>query len=280
MTAFEPTFCGLMPHPPIIVPSVGGDRHAECRATYDACRLFARRLMGSKPRRLFLVSPHSPRRQRSFGLWGGERLRGDLARFGAAGARVDLANDPEQLAALEAALKAEGLECWTIPPHGHEPGLDQGAFLDHGAVIPLWFLQQAGWEGPTVVASLPWQCEPEHLETFGRALSSALDALAEPTAVVASGDMSHRLLPGAPAGYDPKAIEFDHQLTDLAGRGALDRFASIDSTLREQAAEDAADTCILVASALGNRPRGAEVLSYEHPFGVGYLVAIFWDATV
>jgi len=32
-----------------------------------------------------------------------------------------------------------------------------------------------------------------------------------------------------------------------------------------------------VASALGFRAHGNEVLSYEHPFGVGYLVAVFHD---
>ena len=29
-TAVEPAFCGLFPHPPIIVPEVGRDRLADC----------------------------------------------------------------------------------------------------------------------------------------------------------------------------------------------------------------------------------------------------------
>lgn len=277
MTPFEPTFCGLMPHPPIVVPAVGGRRHGECRATYEACRQLARRVVGSRPGRLVLVSPHSPRRHRAFGLWKGARLVGDLARFGAPGARVDLANDNELVSVLESLTRATGIASWPISPTGHEPGLGPDAFLDHGAVIPLWFLQEAGWDGPTTVASLPWECEPTELAAFGRTLARALDQLGEPAAVVASGDMSHRVLPEAPAGFHPRAVEFDRQLTEMARLGALDRFATLDPELRELAAEDAADTCILVTATHDHQARGAEVLSYEHPFGVGYLVAVFWD---
>ena len=295
MPAFAPTFCGLLPHPPIIVPAVGQERHAECRATYDACRELARRLAASLPQRIFVVSPHSPRRARAFGFWDGDRLRGDLARFGAPEAGVDLPNDTSLRRPLEQALETAGEALWSIPPHGHEPGLDREAFLDHGAVIPLWFLAEAGWTGPTAVVSLPIQCRPDRLRRFGRALAQALNALGEPAALVASGDMSHRVLPGAPAGFHPRAVEFDHQLTELIRRGDLEAIATIDPELRELAAEDAADTSILVtatleaaaleaatleAATLENRARGAEVLSYEHPFGVGYLVAVFDAGTL
>ncbi|MEE8523460.1 MAG: class III extradiol dioxygenase subunit B-like domain-containing protein [Thermoanaerobaculia bacterium] len=260
----EPAFCGLFPHPPIVVPEVGRERHGECRPTYDACREFARRLVASEPDRLLVVSPHSPRARRAFGLWSGDRLQGNLGRFGAPRAAVDLANDPQAVAALAGAAGAHGVETWTIPS---EP-------LDHGAVIPLWFVQEAGWDGPTSIASLPWSDDPRTMEAFGRTVADAFAPLAGSTALIASGDMTHRALPGAPAGYHPRAVEFDRTLTDLVRQGRLADISAIDPGLRKDAAEDAADTSI-IAAAIGFRPRGAEVLSYEHPFGVGYLVAVF-----
>ncbi len=261
----EPAFCGLFPHPPIVVPDVGRERHDDCRDTYDACLEFARRLVASRPSRLFLVSPHSPRARRAFGLWSGERLQGSLGRFGAPQAAVDLANDPQAVSALEEAAANHGVDTWTIPT---EP-------LDHGAVIPLWFVQEAGWDGPTSIASLPWSDDPRTMETFGRTVAAAFAPLSGPTALIASGDMTHRAIPGAPAGYHPRAVEFDETLTDLVRQGRLADIAGIDPGLRKDAAEDAADTSIIAAAAIGFRPREAEVLSYEHPFGVGYLVAVF-----
>lgn len=267
MTTIAPAFCGLLPHPPIIVPEVGRDRLDECRSTEQACRDFARRLVELRPGRLFMVSPHSPRQGQAFGLWSG-RLRGDLGRFGAPGSGIELTNDSQAGEALRRAAKDRGIETWAIP---EEP-------LDHGAVVPLWFLSQAGWQGPTTLVSLPWRPTPELMATFGRAVAQGFAALDGSAALVASGDMSHRVKPDAPAGYHPRAVEFDHALTDLIRSGRLDEISTIDPELRELAAEDAADSSLIVASAIGYRPRGARVLSYEHPFGVGYLVAIFRDS--
>lgn len=267
MTAVQTAFCGLLPHPPIIVPEVGRERLDDCRGTVDACRDFARRMMAARPDRLFMVSPHSPRQGSAFGVWAGERLRGDLGRFGAPGSAVDLSNDPEMTLALRRTAGRQGLATWSISP---EP-------LDHGAVVPLWFLVEAGWDGPTCLTSLPWRATPDVMEAFGRALGEATAGAGGRAALVASGDMSHRCKPDAPAGFHPRAVEFDRALTDLVAAGRLDAIGSIDTELRELAAEDAADSSQIVAAAIGYRPHGEEVVSYEHPFGVGYLVAVFHD---
>ncbi|MCP3958083.1 MAG: hypothetical protein GY719_09540 [bacterium] len=264
----DTAFCGLLPHPPIIVPEVGRERLEECRSTERACRDFADRMMATRPDRLFMVSPHSPRRGGDFGLWTGERLRGDLGRFGAPGSNIDLPNDPMLANSLRAAAYSDGLGTWSIS--GSEP-------LDHGAVVPLWFLAQAGWQGPTCIASLPWSEDPGVMQAFGRALATALASLDGRAALIASGDMSHKVLPGAPAGFHPRAVEFDHALRDLVAEGALDRLSEIDPELRRLAAEDAADSSMIVAAAIDYRAHGVEVVSYEHPFGVGYLVAVFHD---
>ena len=267
MTSVHPAFCGLLPHPPIIVPDVGRERLKDCLNTVEACRDLARRMIAVRPDRLFMVSPHSPRQGQAFGLWGGERLRGDLGQFGAPDSRVDLPNDPAMIDAIARAAAGLGLTTWSIAP---EP-------LDHGAVVPLWFLVEAGWDGPTCLASLPWKATPDIIETFGRALAQAVAPLAGRPALIASGDMSHRVKPEAPAGYHPRAVEFDRALTDLIAAGRLDAIGSIDAELRELAAEDAADASRIVAAAIDYQPHGEEVISYEHPFGVGYLVALFHD---
>ena len=267
MTPVQPALCGLLPHPPIIVPDVGRERLVDCMSTVNACRDFARRMVANRPDRLFMVSPHSPRQGNAFGLWSGDRLQGDLSRFGASGSAVDLPNDPAMVEALARATEARGLTTWSILPGP----------LDHGAVVPLWFLVEAGWDGPTCLASLPWNPTPTGMGTFGHALAAAVATLTGRPALVASGDMSHRCKPDAPAGFHPRAIEFDRTLTDLIAEGRLDAIGAIDPELRELAAEDAADASQIVAAAIGYRPHSEEVISYEHPFGVGYLVAVFHD---
>ena len=90
------------------------------------------------------------------------RLRGSLTRFGAPQAAVDFENDTTLLDAIAAAAHAVGLTTWDI----HD------AALDHGTVVPLWFLAEAGWDGRTVVLALNYPgsgLEP----LFGQAVARA-----------------------------------------------------------------------------------------------------------
>ncbi len=259
----------LLPHPPIIVPSVGGERGLECRSTTDACRRLARRIVASGPDRLFLVSPHAPREHLAYGIWSGERLSGDLGAFGCPEVAVDLPNDVALGRHLEAGGSDRGIE---LQPITHRS-------LDHGSVVPLWFLVEAGWAGPTCIASLPVAGDARRHATLGEALATATAAQGGRTALVASGDMSHRVLPGAPAGHHPRALEFDELVCAEVESRRLDRIANIDLGLRGLAAEDVVDSTALVIAATPSPRRGVELLSYEHPFGVGYLVAVFHDAS-
>jgi aromatic ring-opening dioxygenase LigB subunit len=266
-TRSTPALCGLLPHAPIVVPDVAPRDAPACRATTRACADFARRLVAARPGRLFLVSPHAPRSNGSFGIWSGARLRGDLGAFGLPAASVDLPNDRDFAARLEVEARARGLDTWAIPP----------VELDHGSVVPLWFLVDAGWAGPTCIVSLPWSAAPQACARLGAAVGTLIAGETLRTALVASGDLSHRATPTAPAGYDPRGVVFDAELGGLIRDGRLDLIPAIDPGLREAAAEDAAESSTVVSAAIGFAPQGQQVLSYEHPFGVGYLVAVFHD---
>lgn len=241
-------FAGLMCHAPIVLPEVAGEEAARCTRTTRAMREVAERATRAKPRRLVLVSPHSPRWRDRFGAWRG-RHRGDLAVFRAPQLAVDLPDAPEV---------AERLGLPEV----------RGAALDHGAMVPLAFLWAAGWRGPTAILSVPW--EADEAEDLGRRIA----ALEGTTAVIASGDMSHRLLPGAPSGYHPRAREFDHAF--VRALQAQDWAAAVAAEPRELAAEDVVDSTRLAMAAAG-APLNAEVLSYEGPWGVGYTEAILAD---
>ena len=244
-------FSGLMCHAPIVLPAVAGPEAPRCAATTRAMREVALRVVRSRPDRLVLVSPHSPRLPASFAAWGG-RHRGDLADFRVPQVRIDLPDAPEVAEALGLPLLAE-----------------RGDWLDHGAVVPLAFLWEAGWRGPTAILALPGRGARDAV-----ALGRALAGLPGRTAVIASGDMSHRLKPGAPAGCDPHAREFDRAF--VAALEADDWAAALRAEPRERAAEDVVDSTQVAMAAAGD-PDNAEVLCYEGPWGVGYTEAVRLD---
>jgi len=90
---------------------------------------------------------------------------------------------------------------------------------------------------------------------------------------VASGDLSHRLKPEAPAGYNPTAHLFDEDVVAALVANAPERIINIDEGLRRLAGECGYRSMLVALGATQELPLSCEVLNYEAPFGVGYLVA-------
>jgi AMMECR1 domain-containing protein/aromatic ring-opening dioxygenase LigB subunit len=257
-------FAGLVPHPPVVVPEVGRGREQESRDTVGAMQEFARRCMAARPEGLVLISPHSPRRPGAFGYWPGPLLQGDLSKFGAPEAGVTLPVDTQFLHDLCEAASPQALLLWPIRERE----------LDHGALVPLYYLARAGWDGPTAVIGLNYPGEGD-LEELGRLLAHVAEKQGRRYAFIASGDMSHRLQPGAPGGFHPDAHRFDAAFVDLLRQRALDQVAQMDPELTDLAGQDVIESTMIVLAATGYDPTCTEVLSYEGPFGVGYCVAVF-----
>jgi AmmeMemoRadiSam system protein A len=253
----------LMPHAPVLVPAVGGKRGNQASASVSAMAEAARRVVKAGPETVVLISPHAPRRRGAFAIWAGQRVSGSLAQFGAPSAAVDLPADETLPGMIAEEAGSRGLEIWRL----------RDAEQDHGAVVPLWHLADAGWRGPTVLIGLNYPGEPGLVE-LGEAIAAAVRRASRPVALVASGDMSHRLQPGAPAGFHPRAKEFDGAFIDCLRAGDYRKLLDFDSGLSDLAAEDALDSTLVAASAVNWNAAGHEVLSYEGPFGVGYGVAI------
>lgn len=259
----------LMPHAPVLVPAVGGERLNEVASTVRAVREAARRVVAADPQSLVAISPHSPRQPGAFGVWTGSSLRGSLAQFGAPEVSVSFPIDHELSGAIVSEAMTRGVATWEI---SDEP-------LDHGAVVPLWFLAEAGWRGPTVLLSLNHPGE-DGLREFGQAIAVAASKSGRRIAFLASGDMSHRLTPNAPAGFDPRARAFDRVFIALVDCGAYRELPGISPELQDLAAEDVLDSTVVAAAAAGWDSSGHRVLSYESPFGVGYGVAVLFTSDI
>ena len=247
---------GLMCHAPIVLPPIGGDRAGECTTTTRGMREVASRIVGARPDVVVVVSPHTPRALDEWTVYDGARIRASFEDFGAPGERIDLP------AAVDARIK---LRREPIPTQLRSEGP-----LDYGATVPLWFLQKAGWTGPTLVVGLPWEEGSE--EAMGVAIRSA--SAGARWAVVASGDMSHRLQKGSPSGFHPRATEFDAAVVDHLKRGDLQGLAELDRALRSLAAEDVVAPVTVAAAATDWKSDRRQIFGYEGPFGVGYCTAV------
>jgi len=253
---------GIAPHPPIIIPEVGGERLAEANATVEGLRELCRRILDARPKRLIIITPHGPAARHEVVVPADACLRGDFGDFGAPQAEITFDQDQVLRERLEQEALAIGLPIQKI----------KFTLLDHGAAVPLYYLQREGLRLPGLYLC-PGRLPYRDLYRFGHALKRALELHGFAAAVVASGDLSHRLSRGAPAGFSPRGADFDRLLVELLQRGAVDEILDLDENLVEEAGQCGLSTIAVALGVLDQAPFTTEIISYEGPFGVGYLTA-------
>jgi AmmeMemoRadiSam system protein A/AmmeMemoRadiSam system protein B len=255
-------FSGIAPHPPIMVPEVGGEAIADVRGSIAAMGEFTQRIIDNGVETVVLISPHAPLESRAFVAYQTPKLHGDFANFRAPEAQVEFPLDGLLLeeivrTAADEDYKVVGLENYD---------------LDHGSAVPLYFLDRNGWKGRVVALGYSFLSNEDHLRV-GSCIRRAVDRLGRPVAFDASGDMSHRLKPEAPAGFSPAARLFDEQVVSALRENSPNQIAAIDPDLRRVAGECGYRSMLIALGATQGLPQACEVLHYEAPFGVGYLVA-------
>jgi MEMO1 family protein len=257
-------FVGVAPHPPIMVPEVGGEMTSKVEGSINAMRDMTERIVASRAETVVIISPHAPLEARAFVAYAELQLHGDFSQFRAPHAAVEFPLDEELLAAISQAAIQNG---FTVMPL-------EGYALDHGTAVPLYFLRRFGWEGRVVALGYNFLPDEDH-QRFGACIRRAAKTMGRGVAFIASGDLSHRLKPDAPAGYSPDAHLFDEQVVASISSADPYRIAQIDQKLRRTAGECGYRSMLVALGVMEGETPNCEVLHYEAPFGVGYLVAQF-----
>ncbi|MBM3209150.1 hypothetical protein FJZ40_02555 [Candidatus Shapirobacteria bacterium] len=115
----------------------------------------------------------------------------------------------------------------------------------------------------------------EHYE-LGKIIARSLPR-AQRGGWIASGDMSHRLKEDGPYGLHPSGPKFDQKFIELLKKKDTEGILNLDPDFLEEAGECGLRSFCMLLGALEELKITwePEILSYEGPFGVGYLVANF-----
>lgn len=257
-------FGAVVPHPPLLVPQIGRGQEVRVKATGQAMTALAQDLKAAQPQSLLLISPHGASHPDAMGIFRGTESWGNFIEWGAPRLDYHFDNDGELALAIKEEAEALNVPVRDIGSQSYE--------LDHGALVPLFFLQPAIHDVPLVPLTFSWRPLEAHLR-FGQALRRAAERLGRRVALIASGDLSHRLIPEAPAGYDPQGEVFDRRIAQAVASLDKDALLGLDPELIERAGECGLRSIAILLGALEGLPAQAKVLSYEGPFGVGYMVA-------
>lgn len=261
---------GIVPHPPIIIPEIGRGELKKVGQTVKGMKLLSSRIAESRPEALILITPHGRVMPDGPAVLSMDMLSGDFGQFGFPAIRVDMQTDRGLIELLEAETATESVRPVFLDDNAY-PG-SAARILDHGAMVPLYYLRQAGVDVPGLHLTIGFQAYRD-LYRFGSALRRAVNKRALKTAVLASGDLSHRLTPGAPAGFSHRGAEFDQKLLTLLREERVEDILQLDSRLVEEAGECGLRSFIIALGMFEGERFYTDIISYEGPFGVGYLVA-------
>jgi aromatic ring-opening dioxygenase LigB subunit len=258
------TFAAITPHPPILIPTIGRENTKRIKKTAEAMEELEKKLFASKPDTIIVISPHGALLPDAFSINLNPEYVSNLEEFGDFSTKVKFKTNT----ALAFRIK-ELMEDKNIPLTMTSDG-----FLDHGAVVPLYFLTK---RLPNI-SVLPIGYSLLDFKTnfnFGDFLKEVILNEDKKIAVIASGDLSHRLTKDAPAGYSPRGKEFDDKLAELIANKNTAGVLKLDADLIETAGECGLRSILILLGLLERINYTPEILSYEGPFGVGYLVANF-----
>lgn len=249
----------ITPHPPIIIPDIGGRYLGDVANTVESMKKLGQRAKEIEPETIIIVSPHCELFLRYFGIVTQERIAGSFREFGAPNVRLEFDTDLNLTEKIINLARENSLPIKEITD----------VTLDHGAMVPLYYVTKELDYKPKLVLLSFSLLPPEEIYSFGKIIDRSAEGK---VLFIASGDMSHRLIPGAPAGYDPMGKVFDQAVVEIVKNGNLKAFLDIDPNLAERAGECGLRSLIMLAGVMNGKKIRTKFLSYEGPFGVGYLV--------
>lgn len=263
----------LMPHPPLIIPSVGKGREREIQNTIDACNQVGEEISKLEPETVVIITPHGTMFSDALAISNEEHIKGDFSQFREFDTYIEGRIDKEFNEVLINTCNRQN-----IPVAGIDSNIlkkfNRKYELDHGAMIPMYFINKYYKKYKIVHVTYAALSDIE-LYKFGMAIRKSAKNLNKKIVLIASGDLSHRLSKDGPYEYSSEGSKFDELLLDNLQKGDVLSIFNMDKYMVECAGECGLKSVFIMLGAMeGEKVRG-KLLSYEGPFGVGYGVMAF-----
>ncbi|SHG75472.1 uncharacterized protein, PH0010 family/AmmeMemoRadiSam system protein A/AmmeMemoRadiSam system protein B [Thermosyntropha lipolytica DSM 11003] len=265
-------YAALMPHPPIIIPEIGGENSRRIDNIAGSMENIGKDIRETGIDTLVFITPHGNVFADVLTCLALPHLYGDLRSFGCPGVKIEGENDRELLYELARMALEEGIDFFPVDEEKARK-YRLSLQLDHGILVPLYFLKKAGIEKTRLLPISTGGLPLLKLYAFGQAIVKAAASIKRRIAIIASGDMSHRLKEDGPYGYHPQGPRFDRMIKEYLEKGDVEAILNIPEEVREEAGECGYRSLVIMLGALDGRDFTVKHVEYAGPFGVGYLTA-------
>lgn len=256
----------MVPHPPMIVPSVGRGSEETIKETTKSYEQVADMIAELKPDTIVISSPHSVMYSDYFHISPGNCASGSFARFDDPDERFDVFYDEDFVDILCEVAERDKISAGILG--------EKSPSLDHGTMVPLYFINKKYTDYKLVRIGLSGLSLQEHYG-LGMAVKEAAKITGKKVVYVASGDLSHKLQEYGPYGYAPEGPIYDERIMDVMGRAAFDELFDFEEGFLDKASECGHRSFVMMAGAFDCTAVEAARLSHQDVTGVGYGICTY-----
>ena len=254
----------MVPHPPLIIPEIGKGGEDQIKKTTNSYELVAKEISEIKPDTIIIASPHTSMYSDFFHITKGSKVQGDLSSFGAPQVSFEEQLDEELIDEIESVSKKYKF------PAGRTFEVE----LDHGTMIPLYFIRKYYNEVKIIVLGLSGLPLIDNYK-MGTIIQKAVNNLNKKVVFVASGDLSHKLHSYGPYGFAPEGPEYDKRIMEVCSSTNFKELLNFDESFLDKAAECGHRSFTIMAGTFDGMNVEAVYLSHEDITGVGYGIITF-----
>lgn len=254
----------LVPHPPLIIPSIGRENAKLLENTAVALAHLNMDLAAAKPDTLLVISPHLAVMSDTFTMNYSPRYVTHFLEFGDFSPPLEFTSDSLLIERIRRQARDNRKKLITV----------SDAHLDYGSGVPLTLLTPPGTTPNVVIISPTMGSAKEQFE-FGQLIKEAIMTVNRRVGIICSGDLSHRLSSDTPRGFSPKGKEFDDLMLANLSAGSASPMLQMNPELVTDAHACGYNAICLLMGILDRIDYTPELLAYEAPFGVGYCTMQF-----
>jgi len=252
----------LLPHSPLLIPEIGRANHEFLAKTTSAYKKIKADFSNAGVETIIIISPHNRIQENFFIINAAPEMDISFSDFGFIPPKNFVKGDILFADKLKSGLKNE------TPIR-----VLSDDFLDYGSAIPLYLLNNPDSNFKVLVLTPAEDLGLEENFAFGLKLKNIIAQENKKIAIIASGDLSHRLKRKSPGGYSPKGAKFDNKLIEYLSNpeSAKQNILKMDKRLISEASECGLKPLLILLGILNETKWDPDILAYQTDFGIGYL---------
>ena len=255
-------FSCIAAHTPLLMPTIGKEGLQVIAKTKAAMEQLEQELYVAQPETIIVISPHGDSLPDALSINLNSKYVTNFEEFGDLVTKLEWKSDIMLIDRIREDFKEKHLPLV----------LGSSEFVDYGSAIPLHYLTQH-LPNIRIVPLITSQLDMKAHYNFGKELKDEIMSSTKRIAVIGSADLSHRVGENSPEGLSPKGVAFDEKIQDVISKHNPLGILDIDEAWAAEAQACGAKVLATLCGLMDDVRSECTVLSYEKPFGVGYLVA-------